>query len=93
MPQTLHSWAKQYEVDAGVRDRVSTTETQRIKGLEREVPELRKANEILKLANALSLSVGARPPHQVLKAFVNQHRQQLGGESICRVLQIVPSAY
>ena len=77
----------------GVRDGITTSEREQMKALEREVKELRKANEILKLANALSLSVGARPPHQVLKAFVNQHRQQLGGDSICRVLQIVPSAY
>lgn len=37
--------------------------------------------------------LGARPPHQVLKAFVDQHRKQFGVESICRVLQIAPSAY
>lgn len=52
MPQTLHTWVKQHEVDAGQRDGVSTAEAQRIKDLEREVRELRKANEILKLASA-----------------------------------------
>ena len=52
VPQTLHTWVKQHEVDAGVRDGVSTEEAQRIKELEREVRELRKANEILKLASA-----------------------------------------
>ncbi|MWV18518.1 IS3 family transposase, partial [Pseudomonas sp. L-22-4S-12] len=36
---------------------------------------------------------GARPPHQVLRAFVDQHRDRLGVESICRVLQIAPSGY
>ena len=35
-----------------VRDGVTTAEAQRIKDLEREVRELRKANEILKLASA-----------------------------------------
>ena len=48
----MHTWIKQHEVDAGVRDRVSSEEAQRIKDLEREVRELRKANEILKLASA-----------------------------------------
>jgi len=48
VPQTLHTWVKQHEVDVGVRDWVSTTEAQRIKDLEREIRELRKANEILK---------------------------------------------
>ena len=52
VPQTLHTWVKQHEIDAGQRDGVSTAEAQRIKELERENRELRKANEILKLASA-----------------------------------------
>jgi len=51
-PQTLHTWVKQYEIDAGQRDGVSTADAQRIKELERENRELRKANAILKLASA-----------------------------------------
>ena len=41
-----------HEIDTGLRDGVTTTEQQRIKELEREVKELRRANEILKLASA-----------------------------------------
>ncbi len=51
-PQTLHKWVRQQETDTGQREGVSTQEAQRIKDLEREVRELRKANEILKLASA-----------------------------------------
>jgi transposase len=50
--QTLLDWVKQAEIDAGARQGVSTTEAQRIKDLERENRELRRANEILKLASA-----------------------------------------
>jgi transposase len=50
--QTLLDWVKQSEVDAGSRAGVSTAEAKRIKDLEREVKELRRANEILKLASA-----------------------------------------
>ena len=50
--QTLLDWVKQAEIDVGSRSGVSTTEAQRIKDLEREVKELRRANEILKLASA-----------------------------------------
>jgi transposase len=52
VPQTLLEWVKRREVDAGMRGGVSTAEAQRIKDLEREVKELRRANEILKLASA-----------------------------------------
>ena len=51
-PQTLLSWVKQAEIDAGTRDGVTTAEARRVKELEREVKELRRANEILKLASA-----------------------------------------
>jgi len=52
VPQTLLDWVKQSEVDAGQRPGVSTAEAKRIKDLEREVKELRRANEFLKLASA-----------------------------------------
>ncbi|KFG92212.1 transposase [Burkholderia paludis] len=43
-PQTLHDWVKRDQVDHGERDGVTTDE--------REVKELRRANEILKVASA-----------------------------------------
>ena len=52
MAQTLLDWVKQAEVAVGSRPGVSTTEAQRIKDLEREVKDLRRANKILKLASA-----------------------------------------
>jgi len=52
VPQTLNEWVKRAEIDAGVREGVTTIVAQRVKELEREVRELRKANEILKLASA-----------------------------------------
>jgi len=52
VPQTLLGWVQQDEVDAGTRGGVTTAEAQRVKELEREVKELRRANEILKLASA-----------------------------------------
>jgi transposase len=52
VPQTLLEWVKRVEVDTGLRDGVTTSEAQRVKDLEREVKELRRANEILKVASA-----------------------------------------
>ena len=52
VPQTLLSWVQRHEIDTGVREGVTTAEAQRVKELEREVKELRRANEILKLASA-----------------------------------------
>ena len=52
VPQTLNEWVKRAEIDAGAREDITTSELQRLKELERENKELRKANEILKLASA-----------------------------------------
>ena len=52
VPQTLNEWVKRDEIDNGMRAGVTTTDQQRLKELERENRELRKANEILKLASA-----------------------------------------
>jgi transposase-like protein len=52
VPQTLLDWVKRSEVDAGARPGTSTAEAQRIKDLERENKELRRANDILRTASA-----------------------------------------
>lgn len=50
--QTLLTWVKRQEVDSGQREGVTTSERERIKALEREVRELRRANDILRTASA-----------------------------------------
>jgi len=49
---TLRRWVRQVERDRGVRGGLTTDERQHVKDLEREVRELRKANEILRKASA-----------------------------------------
>lgn len=51
-PLTLQGWVRQAEVDGGVRQGTSTGDAERIRELERENRELRRANEILKAASA-----------------------------------------
>jgi transposase-like protein len=51
-PETLRRWAREQERDTGQRPGPTTDEEERIKALEWEVRELRKANEILRLASA-----------------------------------------
>lgn len=51
-PETLRSWVRQAERDEGTRPGLTTDEGERIKALEREVRELRQANETLRKASA-----------------------------------------
>jgi len=51
-PETLRKWVRRAETDQGRREGVTTDDRERLKALEREVKELRRANEILKTASA-----------------------------------------
>ena len=51
-PERLRSWIRRHERDTGLRPGLTTTELERVKQLERENKELRRANEILKKAAA-----------------------------------------
>jgi transposase-like protein len=50
--QTLYNWVAQAERDQGLRGGVTSEDRDKIKALEREVKELRQANEILRKASA-----------------------------------------
>ncbi len=69
-PETLRGWVKQAEIDAGQAPGMTTAEAQRIKELEAEVRELRRANEILKTASVDS--TGQRNSASSLSAGVSK---------------------
>ena len=48
--ESVRSWVRQADIDDGYAPGVSTVESQRVKDLEQEVRELKRANEILKRA-------------------------------------------
>ena len=51
-PEALRGWIRQSEIDGGTRPGITSEDSRRIAELEREVRELRRANEILKAASA-----------------------------------------
>ena len=51
-PETLRNWVERTEIDGGQRPGTTSDDRKRIAELEREVRELRRANEILKAASA-----------------------------------------
>ena len=50
--ETLRKWVRQAQRDSGTRAGLTTSERDQLKRLEREVRELKRANEILRLASA-----------------------------------------
>ncbi|WP_259558154.1 IS3 family transposase [Brachybacterium sillae] len=100
-PEALRTWVRQAEIDGGVRPGTTTDDATRIAQLEREVRELRRANEILKTSAAFFAGRGARPqdqvarevPTEVVVEYIDTHRdrvvegRRLGVEPICAVLK------
>ena len=61
--ETLRHWVRQAERDTGRRAGVTTDERARLKEQEREIRELRRANEILKAASVFfARELDPRPP-------------------------------
>jgi transposase len=59
--ETLRGWVKQAEIDAGVKPGVTSAEAERVRQLEQENRELRRANEILRRASAFFAAELDRP--------------------------------
>ena len=55
--ETLRNWVRRAETDDGRRPGLTSEERERLQALEREVRELRRANEILKSASAFFASM------------------------------------
>lgn len=60
-PETLRKWVRQAETDEGRRGGTTSDERERTRELEREVKELRRANEILKAASSFFAAELDRP--------------------------------
>jgi transposase len=62
-PETVRKWVRRAETDQGRRGGVTSEERDRVRALERENKELRRANEILKAASAFfARELDPRPP-------------------------------
>jgi transposase len=71
--ESLRNWVRQAQVDGGVRPGTTTEEAARIKELERENRELRRANEILKAASAFFAAELCATRRRVDRGRVRDH--------------------
>ncbi|WOF20777.1 IS3 family transposase [Mycobacterium avium] len=84
--ESVRTWVRQVDIDEGLAPGVTTSESKKVKELEQEIRELKRANEILKRA-ASFFGGGARPPTQEIVDFIDDNRGEFGVEPICTVLR------
>jgi transposase len=60
-PETVRKWVRQHEIDQRARAGVTSSESEQIRKLKREVAELKRANGILKAASAFFAAEIDRP--------------------------------
>ncbi|CAN5813503.1 hypothetical protein BH23ACT4_BH23ACT4_04270 [soil metagenome] len=81
--ESLRTWVRQDEIDRGESAGQTTAESETIRKLQREVRELRRANEILRKASVYFAQAEplARPPTEVMVSFVDDNRDVFGVEA------------
>ena len=76
--ETLCRWVRQQERDRGERAGLTTDERAKLKQLEKENRELKRANEILRTASAYIYPGGARPPTGMMVAYIDDYADRHG---------------
>lgn len=90
--ESLRLWVNQDQIDHAEATGTSTEDSQRIRELEQEVRELRRANAILKSASAFFPAELDRPQKRWSATSTNTG-ERFGVEPICTTLQVAPSTY
>jgi len=87
--KTINEWVKQAEVNSGQRAGTSKAH----QGAGPRGQGVARGRRHPQGGQCFFRSGGARPPIEVLKNYIDRHRDDYGVEPICRVLQMAPSCY
>jgi putative transposase len=93
VPQTLNEWVKRHQIDTGARDGITHFRAAAPEGARAREQRAAPRQRNIEVGQRVFRPGGARPPLEVLRKFVDQHRLTFGVEPICKMLQIAPSGY
>jgi transposase len=90
--ESVRSWVKQADVDDGVKPGLSSDDAVADQGARARGARVASSERDLEVGVGF-LRGGARPPIEVIVAYIDEHRGEFGVEPICKVLQVAPSSY
>ncbi|MCK8639827.1 IS3 family transposase [Acinetobacter schindleri] len=92
-PETLRAWHQKHLDQQNPIKVQQISDQEKMKQMEREIKELKRANEILRKAAGFFRPGGARPPTQIMVDFIHNNKDRYGVDAICRILPIAASTY
>ncbi|EHU2925966.1 IS3-like element ISAba2 family transposase, partial [Acinetobacter baumannii] len=92
-PETLRVWYLKHLDQQNPIKVQQASDQEKMKQMEREIKELKRANEILRKAAGFFRPGGARPPTQIMVDFIHNNKDLYGVDAICRILPIAASTY
>ncbi|MDH1438251.1 IS3 family transposase [Acinetobacter johnsonii] len=92
-PETLRAWHQKHLDQQNPIKVQQISDQEKMKQMEREIKELKRANEILRKAAGFFRPGGARPPTQIMVDFIHNNKDLYGVDAICRILPIAASTY
>ncbi|MFH7045178.1 IS3 family transposase [Acinetobacter johnsonii] len=92
-PETLRAWHQKHLDQQNPIKVQQIYDQEKMKQMEREIKELKRANEILRKAAGFFRPGGARPPTQIMVDFIHNNKDLYGVDAICRILPIAASTY
>jgi putative transposase len=91
--ETFRKWVRQDEADRGVTpDKPTSAQLAELARVKKENAELRRTNEILRLASSF-FRPGGRPDAAAAVRFVAEHRAEFGVAPLCRVVGLPVSTF
>ncbi|WP_373686129.1 IS3 family transposase [Acinetobacter sp. YH12021] len=92
-PETLRVWHQKHLDQQNPIKVQQISDQEKMKQMEGEIKELKRANEILRKSSGFFRPGGARPPTQIMVDFIHNNKALYGIEAICRILPIAASTY
>ena len=92
-PESIRNWVNRHQTDAGERPGTQRRRAGQDEGARAREPGAQASERDPASGLGIFRPGGARPPTEVIVGFIDENKEELGVEPICKVLQVATSTY